>query len=87
MPLAAIKSILDSNSFEVFPVPAEDKIIINFKTSVNQITLTDMVGKELYRIAEKSPHFIMDISDIPGGIYFITGFGSTGKVCKKIIKN
>jgi hypothetical protein len=59
--------------FTVFPNPASNEIKIRGVENINELTITDMCGKQIYHIDALNPTFDLriPISDFPAGIYFI----------------
>jgi PKD repeat protein len=58
--------------FEVFPNPASDKISIYYHSNIESIIITEVNGKELLRTCSKSLSDVIDVSNLPSGIYIIT---------------
>ncbi len=71
----------------VFPNPATDEIRVQTQEGAEYIELSDATGKLIERIAVINPSVMMDVCELPGGVYLITVCGRQGKIVKQLIKN
>jgi PKD repeat protein len=59
-------------NIEIYPNPARDYISIKLNNTVmDQIVLTDIIGKELLRIKNMKPVVTIDLKPYKDGVYFI----------------
>ncbi|MEP6646993.1 MAG: T9SS type A sorting domain-containing protein [Saprospiraceae bacterium] len=56
-------------SVQVYPNPADDNVVIKCKAKINQVAIVDLSGRLLKMYS--SPAKQIDVSDLPGGIYFL----------------
>jgi len=66
-----------NTSLSVFPNPASHQLIINYPFSSNEeatIIITDVTGKILHeeKANSSSDHYVLKLSDLLSGIYFLT---------------
>jgi photosystem II stability/assembly factor-like uncharacterized protein len=74
---------LPANSgISIFPNPASDKLIINLNSSEFEIEVYNSFGKRLRKIKNENE---LDVSNLPGGIYFIKIFNGNKYFSKKFI--
>ena len=59
--------------FTVFPNPAGTEIKVRSLENINELTITDIYGKEIYHthVLNPTPEVRIPTSDLPAGIYFI----------------
>jgi len=59
--------------FTVFPNPASTEIKIRSLENINELNITNILGKEIYRsgVLNPTPELRIPTSDFPSGIYFI----------------
>ena len=72
--VVGIKDLQSAGSqFTVFPNPASTEIKVKSLENINELTITDIYGKEIYHsgILSSSPEIRIPVSDFPAGIYFI----------------
>jgi len=86
-----ISDIVQSE-IKIFPNPAEDNIIVSIDKFTDEkihISITNVLGKIFYstQYIPKSNHYIIDINQIPSGIYIvevsINGFSFFERLVKK----
>lgn len=84
----AIPENKSGTSFSVFPNPATEEIILQFeKEEQHLIQLRNMIGEIVIEVKNNSAHAKIDVSDLQGGIYFITVIDEqNNSVTKKIVK-
>ena len=86
-----IKNNIENYSISIYPNPAENQITINSnQLPIKQIAINDLEGrtiltKNLFQNSLNSN--IIDVSNIPNGIYFINIKSNIGEENKKIIIN
>ena len=76
------------SSLSLFPNPATDVVKVNlgdkFNTSKVQITLTNLSGKQVSKVAYDANG--IDVSNLPAGLYLVTATDGKNTVTKKLIK-
>jgi len=78
---------INQHYFSVFPNPANDQINLAFTDDqIREISISDASGKTLRNVKVSGFNYIMDISELPAGIYFISVNNKFGKTVKKLIK-
>ncbi len=77
-----------NESFYIYPNPAEDIFTIHSLNSIEEVTITDMVGKRIkhYNFENSIIESAIDLSNIPSGVYFVTIKSNATKATVKIIK-
>jgi N-acetylneuraminic acid mutarotase len=71
-----------SDQFNIYPNPVNDKLIIELHETAITITITDVIGKEVYRLKDAEGRQEVDVKELSSGIYFLR----VGDFVKKIIK-
>lgn len=87
LPLSITEKAADEDLISVYPNPARDKFIVNYKgISTANITVTDMLGK-VYDRAMINPKgtIAFDVSDFPSGIYFVSIKNSQRAATEKVV--
>lgn len=75
-----------SSSIDVFPNPSNGRLRIIQEASRNQITsflVTDVLGRTVVREQQFSSE--VDLSVLPGGVYFIHFLSNGGRATKKVV--
>ncbi len=83
-----INELAKNNSFNIYPNPAINNIMLSTSanTSITQINLVDIVGKNYTMNYEKeNENYIIDVSEIPTGIYFLQATTNNGVLYKKVL--
>ncbi|MDG4945562.1 T9SS type A sorting domain-containing protein [Weeksellaceae bacterium KMM 9713] len=79
---------LSKSSLSLYPNPASDLVKVNlgdnFNTSKVQITLTNLSGKQVSKVAYNANG--IDVSNLPAGLYIVTATDGKNTVTKKLIK-
>jgi hypothetical protein len=81
MPPLAINTISLKNNVNVYPNPANDQV--NFITAVkgdNYISICDITGREMERVAVKNGDAILNTSAFTNGIYFYSLTDASGNL-------
>jgi hypothetical protein len=76
--------ILSKSETTIYPTPAYDVINIATNNTVNEITLTDILGRQICTHKYNTSHMQINISSLPSGIYFIR-INNTD--IRKLVKN
>lgn len=84
----SISELSDNESFSVFPNPVAAQVTVNFRKLTNgDVQFFNSLGELLEQTQINSSSFIIDISNKPKGIYFISVTNEAGnKAVKKIVK-
>ena len=87
---SGIKSILDNHSITIYPNPVNDAISISFHNAFEgMVKITDVLGQDVYSAnmsANGGSVKKINVSNLSGGVYFIT-LEENGKLYRtKIIK-
>ena len=74
-------------NIEIYPNPARDYISIKLNnTAIDQIALTDVIGKELLRINSMKPIVNIDLTPYRDGVYFIRLISGNKAINHRITK-
>jgi hypothetical protein len=78
-----------SNCVEITPNPTTGELIVtSYELQVISLEVSDIYGRKLLpHTAHRTPHTVLDISNLQNGIYFLRITTDNGVVTKKIIKN
>ena len=87
----AMLSVQNFNGFsaEFFPNPSEGKLnysISNAGNSIFSFQFSDVLGREIIQIEKKESQGMLDISELPSGIYFLKVKSEEKEFVKRIIK-
>ncbi|MDX2173189.1 MAG: T9SS type A sorting domain-containing protein [Bacteroidota bacterium] len=77
-----------NESIHIYPNPAKDIFTIHSLNTIEEVTITDMVGKRIthYNFDNGIIEPAINLSNIPSGVYFVTIKSNTTKATVKIIK-
>lgn len=67
------------NKLSIYPNPNEGEFTINSSFEIKNISVTDSMGHIVITMHEPGQLYILNISNLPGGIYFITVTGKKGE--------
>lgn len=92
--IAAVDALLSVQNFngfsaQFFPNPSEGKLnysILNIEDSKISFQFLDVLGREMIQIEKKESQGILDISELPSGIYFLKVKSEGNEFVKRIIK-
>ena len=73
-------------NFSVSPNPSTGLFVIKSHSTIKNILVTDLVGKEVLRIEPTSKEVNIDLTGKSNGVYFIKIFSNNKSVSKKILK-
>lgn len=82
------ESTTPSSQFSIHPNPASDKVnvTLNGVSGDATITIVDLNGRTVKKLEANSSKFVIDISDLPQGAYFVRASSNDGlNAVKKII--
>jgi hypothetical protein len=71
-------------SFNLYPNPANDQVIVNAKTPYT-LTITDLTGREMLNSTISDQTHSISLSDFPNGIYIVTVIQSKTKTSQKLV--
>jgi hypothetical protein len=83
-----INEIPEPEKIPVFPNPATDRIMLALPVGINatRISVLNISGQELLKMEIKESPVSIDVSKLPGGIYFIRVTGKQYAQVQKFIK-
>jgi len=81
--ITGIEIFEDINNVEVYPNPTSNYLIIKSPSPIKRVELIDFDGKIR---EQKINENLLDISDYPGGLYFIRIYTDNEVIIRKIIK-
>ncbi len=79
------------NDFQMYPNPANDKLILSHlkPSAFNQLQLLDLAGKTVYEqqlsVHAFSQTFVIDLSKLEKGIYFLQILNESGVQTRKVV--
>jgi len=74
--------------FTIYPNPAGDNLKINAENDIHKLVITNIIGQDILTIRDiRSQSLEINVSNLNGGVYFITVYGNNGRpVTGKFIK-
>lgn len=81
-------TFFDVAGFSVFPNPTNGTAVVELKGQINEkteITVSDMLGKELLAVPVKDAQTRLDLAGKPEGIYFITLSSGNSRLKEKLV--
>lgn len=86
IPLAVQKPASATHSLGIYPQPASNSLTINYDGKIEQMSITDILGKKVMALnGEYANRKMYDISNIPAGNYIITLIGNGQPINKRLI--
>ena len=91
-PVASVKVELLTGDISVYPNPVNGEVL-NLKGSIdkfNNIRITDISGRILKTIAligDEGGQILLEVADLPTGLYLMEIEGTNGSVTKRFVKN
>ena len=82
-----IPSIEKTQSINIYPNPANDRLYIEAEVEIEDVVIYDVYGRRLQSIVNSQQSLSVDLSDLKSGIYFIKINTNKGNIVKRIIKN
>ena len=77
-----------NNSIQVYPNPANEKVIIELGNLIGQhLKIMNAIGQVVYDTEIKNKKIEIDLSDLANGIYTVQVQTTNGTVVKKLVKN
>jgi hypothetical protein len=84
---ASFKNDVDlKNSIKIYPNPTDNILIIKDIPLNSTVFLSDIQGKELFRLENSPTYYNLEMSDYESGIYFLSIKSMNSQFTKKIIK-
>ncbi|MFZ4797427.1 MAG: T9SS type A sorting domain-containing protein [Bacteroidia bacterium] len=86
-PLSTSK--IKNETFNIYPNPAKNSLFIKSKNDFNSksiITVSNILGKEIYQFTPTNAEMEMDISKLTNGVYFVKLSNEKGIFIQKFIK-
>jgi hypothetical protein len=84
-PLATSTPDLTMASVQVFPNPADDQLVILGKGQMEQLSVFDGVGREVWAGAVPSDHFVLDVGTWARGTYVLRLHGIHGSQSFRVV--
>jgi hypothetical protein len=75
----------ESNTFRIFPVPADKHLYIECAEQKIDILITDLNGREVLKSISFNPENSIDVSELASGLYILKASGKTLNVSEKLI--
>lgn len=85
--LSLVEETTYSDELLVYPNPAHHQLNVEFKKSaysLREISLFNMLGAEVFRIHSSDASLLLDLSNLPGGIYLMRVSGQQGQQFKRL---
>jgi hypothetical protein len=86
---ASALSNTENFSFDMYPIPAHDKLTVNSKTDLSQFEMIDLTGKVVIKIqnSEGAKELQIDLQNLSSGVYLAKCLSTNGFVeTRKVIK-
>lgn len=83
--LTSVNSLADNSEINIYPNPSSGKFQVRSKLSIGSIDVYNMFGEKIYSSQLNSVKSEIDLSNKPGGVYFIHIHSDKENVVKKII--
>ena len=72
-------------SVSIYPNPTSGMVSIE-GANLNQVSVFNLLGEEVRRMAAQGEHTTLDLSDLPDGIYVVKASAETGSQSFRIVK-
>ncbi len=82
---AGISTPAENIVVNLYPNPATDNVVIGTATIAQSITITDALGRELFRTAPTTETTTIDLGGFATGMYFITVVTESGIATRELI--
>ena len=77
---------LDATAFVFAPNPADGNVVITSTTTITVLHIVNMLGQKVLSITPNSKEFILDVSSLSSGAYFINAISNGVTTTKKLIR-
>ena len=81
-----ITNIEQTQSINIYPNPANDRLYIETQTLTQTIEIFDIYGRRQKSIVNSQRSTVIDLSELKSGIYFVKINTEKGNIVKRIIK-
>ena len=83
---AAVGTLL-ANDVKVFPNPTTGQFTVKFDTDVqiDQLSIMSLLGKVVHTTIMPQKNNMVDLSDLPPGIYFVEAQAGSKRVAKRVV--
>ena len=75
-----------SSAFNIYPNPANDRLHIESKVKINEVTIYDVYGRQQELSAISGQQTVIDVTSLNNGIYFVKIVTDNGEVVKRFVK-
>ena len=77
------------NTFEIFPNPVDDKLYIKGEAAIEEINIFNITGVKVYNevCLMKNNEYMVNVNNLPEGIYVVNVTTTEGNVIRRFIKN
>ena len=75
-----------SSAFNLYPNPANDRLHIESKVKINEVTIYDVYGRQQELSAISGQQTVIDVTRLNNGIYFVKIVTDNGEVIKRFVK-
>ena len=82
--LTSVNEIAMENNLMIYPNPANNQLNISYRNSFS-VVLNSMDGREITAGQSNGNHLILNVANIPNGIYFLSIADNKNSFAKKII--
>ena len=81
-----IDKIIKASDIKIYPNPANDAITVETAGGkFDQLTFFDIQGKVIYQSHIEKGKAIIDVKDLPAGVYIVNLKGEAGSISKKVM--
>mgnify|MGYP001177509366 FL=1 len=77
---------LDATAFVFAPNPADGNVAVVSTTTISVLHIVNMLGQKVLSITPNSKEFILDVSSLSSGAYFINAISNGVTTTKKLIR-
>ena len=74
-------------TFSIYPNPVHDILTIDTEDIVNSVYVYNMFGQIVLQFAPRDNHSVIDLAELPAGVYVVNVSAASFKKSLKIIKN
>jgi sugar lactone lactonase YvrE len=82
---------INPDQLSVYPNPTNGEVIVNISSSAGEVKdwklqITDVLGRTVYTRQSLNYSNDIDLSNLPGGVYFITVINKTGRAVVPVVR-
>ena len=74
------------STFKIYPIPTDNKLIVECSEDMNEIVLYDITGRRVLIVYPKNRSTILELGNFSSGVYILQLFTISGMRIKDIIK-